>query len=98
MKKYKYEIKISKVPKSWKLKNNNKVWLVNCNKNYGDFYSGGASFKNKRNEILSYILGFILEWKKYDSILKRMPDPITDKNLFLLCPKILKIKINDVLL
>lgn len=82
-KKYRYTIEIKK-PSKRKLKNEwcrDEKYTVWFSKNYGNSYGGVTGYETKPDVIKS-LRQTIKLWEEYDSILGKMPDKVTTKNLF----------------
>lgn len=56
-------------------------YLLDYGKNFGN-YSGGGLHVETKEGLLDAIKNIVDEWESYDSILGRMPDKVTDKNLW----------------
>jgi hypothetical protein len=79
LKKYRYSIEIREPSRNdLERKEKYSVWF---NKNYGDMY-GGATGCSSLKSLKDLLRRIVRRWGEYDSIVGRMPDPVTEKTLY----------------
>ena len=79
MKRYRYSIEIREP--SWDDQDKGERYSLWFSKNYGNMY-GGATGCSSLQSLKDTLRRIVRQWEEYDSILGRIPDKVTDRNLY----------------